>query len=182
MAGTYPVDGNLSMADLAAKLTAKERTEFLRLTGLTADSIRIRNLATFVIESYRQGNVAIVAAGAASRGTLLLSSPIYIGGAKIRVDVYRLTEYRTPEQAQVAADVRTVYAKIAAALTDPYAGRGIAPENVLRRILTAAGYAPRADEGGAALLEDLREAMADAHNDEKKLARLGQAVAEALRK
>jgi hypothetical protein len=90
MAGTYPVDGNLSMADLAATLTSKEQLEFLELTGLAADGTQPRNLATFKNQNNQLGSLAIVAKGASSPGTKILSTNAYISGTKTDIDVYRL--------------------------------------------------------------------------------------------
>lgn len=90
MAGTYPVDGNLSAQDLAATLTSKEQLEFMQLTGLAIDTTQPRNQATFISQNNQLGKLAIVAKGAASQGLKILSPTVYISGAKTDVDVYRL--------------------------------------------------------------------------------------------
>lgn len=90
MAGTYPVDGSLSMQDLAATLTSKEQLEFLQLTGLTTDPTQMRNQATFINQNNQLGQLAIVAKGAPSQGARILSATAYVSGAKAEVDVYRL--------------------------------------------------------------------------------------------
>ncbi len=91
MVGTIPVAGNLSMADLAATLTRNEQA-FTRLTTLTVDTRggSPQNLATFVNDDDQLGKLAIVAKGAASQGTKILSPTVYISGAETDVDVYRL--------------------------------------------------------------------------------------------
>lgn len=90
MAGTYPVDGNLSMANLAATLTSKEQLEFLQLTGLAVDPAQARNMATFINQNNQLGKLTIVAKGATSQGTKILSTTVYISGTKTDVDIYRL--------------------------------------------------------------------------------------------
>lgn len=90
MAGTVPVAGNLSMQDLAATLTSAEQLQFEQLTALTFDTAQPRNLATFINQNNQLGMLAIVAKGAASKGTKILSVTAYIGGAKTAIDVYRL--------------------------------------------------------------------------------------------
>jgi len=84
---------------------------------------------------------------------------------------------RTPTQALQAVDIRSAYTKLAAAI----AGKDAAQVNdavaTLHKILTAAGYSPADDEGGDALLADLRKAMAEARTDNDKLAKLSEAVA-----
>ncbi len=81
------------------------------------------------------------------------------------------------EQARAAVDIRGAYDKLAASVNGTDAAR--AAEATLRRILTDAGYTPAADENSAALLADLRKAMADASNDNDKLTKLSRAVAAA---
>jgi hypothetical protein len=90
MAGTIPADGSLTMDKLAASLTSEEQLGFEQLTALTADTTAVRNLATFVNQDKRLGMLAIVAAGASSPGTKILSATVYVSGAKTAVDVYRL--------------------------------------------------------------------------------------------
>lgn len=90
MAGTYPVDGSLTVEILASTLTSKEQLEFMQLTVLTVDSAQARNLATFINQNDQLGELAVVAKGAASQGTKVLSTTVYIGGTKTEVDVYRL--------------------------------------------------------------------------------------------
>lgn len=86
---------------------------------------------------------------------------------------------RTPQQAQSAVEIRSAYEKLAAAVNGTDATKSAAAEATLRKILTDAGYSPAADENGAALLADLRKAMADAATDNDKLAKLSAAVAAA---
>ncbi len=90
MAGTIPADGNMTMDTLAASLTCEEQLGFEQLTALTADTTATRNLATFVNQEKRLGGLAVVARGAASPGTKILSTTVYVSGAKTAVDVYRL--------------------------------------------------------------------------------------------
>lgn len=90
MAGTIPVDGTLSMDDLAATLTTEEQLAFERLTALAIDTAQPRNLATFDNEQNQLGTLAIVAKDAASQGTKILSANVYISGATTDIDVYRL--------------------------------------------------------------------------------------------
>jgi hypothetical protein len=90
MAGQIPVAGNLSMGDLAATLTSEEQLGFEQLTGLVTDSTQARNLATFINQANQLGKLAIVASGATSAGTKVLSATVYINGTKTAVDVYRL--------------------------------------------------------------------------------------------
>lgn len=86
---------------------------------------------------------------------------------------------RTPEQAQAAVDIRGAYEKLASAVNGPDAAKASAAEATLRKILTDAGNPPSAAENGAALLADMRKAMADASSDNDKLANLSKAVAAA---
>jgi hypothetical protein len=90
MAGTIPAGGNLTMENLAASLTNEEKLGFEQLTALTADAAATRNLATFINQDTTLGALAVVASGAASQGTKVLSTTIYIGGTMTAVDVYRL--------------------------------------------------------------------------------------------
>jgi len=90
MAGTIPVDGNLSMDNLAATMTSEEQLGFERLTALAVDTTQPRNLATFDNEQNQLGKLAVVAKDAASPGTKILSANVYISAIKTDVDVYRL--------------------------------------------------------------------------------------------
>jgi hypothetical protein len=90
MAGTIPADGNLTMDTLAASLTNEEQLGFEQLTALTADATAIRNLATFINQEKRLGALAVVAKGAVSQGTKVLSTTVFVAGTKTDVDVYRL--------------------------------------------------------------------------------------------
>jgi len=90
MAGTIPVAGNLSMDNLAATLTSEEQLAFEQLTALTADTGQTRNLATFISQDKQLGKLAIVAKGASSQGTRILSTNAFISSAKTDIDVYRL--------------------------------------------------------------------------------------------
>ena len=91
MAGTIPADGNLTMDGLAASLTSEEQLGFEQLTALTADTTATRNLATFINQDKRLGALTIVASGATSQGTKLLSTTAYVSGTQTKIDVYRLT-------------------------------------------------------------------------------------------
>lgn len=90
MAGTTPVSGDLSMDDLAATLTSDEQLGFQQVTGLAIDTTQPRNLVTTISQNTQLGALSIVAKGAASSGTKVLSSTVYISGAKTDVDVFRL--------------------------------------------------------------------------------------------
>jgi hypothetical protein len=92
MAGTFPVNGNYSVDDLANYLTTKEQLDFTQLTALTIDSTtgHQRNLATFVAQPNQLGPIAICAKGANSPGTKLFSTTAYISNAQTSIDVYRL--------------------------------------------------------------------------------------------
>ena len=90
MVVTFPVAGNLSTQDLAATLTSAEQLNFEQLTALTFDTTQARNLATFISQSNQLGKLAIVAKGAASQGTKILSTTVYISSAKMGINVYRL--------------------------------------------------------------------------------------------
>lgn len=86
---------------------------------------------------------------------------------------------RTPAQAQEAVDIRGAFTKLAAAINGQDAAAASTAAAKVRKILTDAGYSPTSDENGAALLADLRKAMADASADNDKLAKLSQAIAAA---
>ena len=90
MAGTAPVAGDLSMANLAATLTRREQLAFEQVTALTFDPTQARNLVTTVAQAQQLGALAVCAAGAASNGTKILSATVYISGAKTAIDLYRL--------------------------------------------------------------------------------------------
>jgi hypothetical protein len=92
MAGTVPIPGNLSMANLAATITSTEQLEFKQLTALTIDSGSNppRNLGTFINQPNQLGELAIVAAGTASTGTKLLSTKVNVLSILTSVDLYRL--------------------------------------------------------------------------------------------
>jgi hypothetical protein len=78
------------MPDLAATLTTEEQLKFEQLTVLAIDPAKPQNLATFINQPNQLGQLAIVARGAASQGTKILSPTVLIGGTKTAVDVYRL--------------------------------------------------------------------------------------------
>jgi hypothetical protein len=90
MVGTIPADGNSTMDNLAASLTNEEALGLEQLTALTVDPATVGNLATFDKQKQRLGMLAIVASGASSPGTKILSTTVYISGTKTAVDVYRL--------------------------------------------------------------------------------------------
>ncbi len=92
MVGDIPISGNLSMADLAATITANEQLEFKQLTALMIDtgSNPPKNLGTFINQPDQLGELAIVAAGAASAGTKLFSTKVYLLSKLTNVDLYRL--------------------------------------------------------------------------------------------
>jgi hypothetical protein len=91
MVGTIPVAGNLSMDDLAATLTRNEQ-DFTQLTVLAVDSATgaTGNLATFIAQDNQLGALAVVASGATSPGTKVLSATVFVSGVSTAVDVYRL--------------------------------------------------------------------------------------------
>jgi hypothetical protein len=91
MAGTVPVSGDLTMDNLAATLTRREQTAFEQVTALSIDSTQARNLVTTVNQPQQLGALSICAAGAASQGTKILSTTVYISGAKTNIDLYRLS-------------------------------------------------------------------------------------------
>ena len=91
MAGTVPVSGDLTMDNLAATLTRREQTAFEQVTALSIDSAQVRNLVTTVSQTQQLGALSICAAGAASRGTKILSTTVYISGVKTNIDLYRLS-------------------------------------------------------------------------------------------
>ncbi|HWG21347.1 MAG TPA: hypothetical protein VG225_12525 [Terracidiphilus sp.] len=90
MAGTIPVDGNLTMEDLAATLTREEQLAFEQLTALTVDPSQPRNLATFIAQDEQLGMLAICATGAAAQGAKILSTTAYVKQTQTKIDVYRL--------------------------------------------------------------------------------------------
>jgi len=91
MVGTFSVDGNLSMADLAATLTRNEQ-DFARLTVLAIDTKpgSTQNLATFENADDQLGMLAVVGRGATSDGQKIMSPTVYIKGTKTDIDIYRL--------------------------------------------------------------------------------------------
>jgi hypothetical protein len=91
MVGTFAVAGNLSMSNLAATLTRNE-ADFTRLTALEVDTRpgSSQNMATFENEDDQLGQLGIVARGAASPGTKILSPTVFINNTKTDIDVYRL--------------------------------------------------------------------------------------------
>jgi hypothetical protein len=92
MVGTIPVSGSLTMEGLAATLTKNEQ-DFTQLTALGVDTAAGSqgNLATFIAQDNQLGALAVVASKAASHGTKVLSTTVYIGGTKTSIDVYRLS-------------------------------------------------------------------------------------------
>lgn len=91
MAGTVPVSGDLSMADLAATLTRREQLSFEQVTALSIDSTQARNLVTTVGQDQMLGTLQICASGASNKGTKVLSTTAYISGKQTRIDLYRLS-------------------------------------------------------------------------------------------
>jgi hypothetical protein len=90
MAGTVPVSGDLTMDNLAATLTRREQLAFEQVTALSIDPAQTRNLVTTVSQPQQLGALSICAAGAVSQGTKILSTTVYISGAKTNIDLYRL--------------------------------------------------------------------------------------------
>ncbi len=90
MAGTVPVSGDFTMQKLADTLTRHEQLADERITALTIDTTQARNLVTSVSEPQQLGAISIVAAGAPSHGTKVLSTTAYISGTKTQIDLYRL--------------------------------------------------------------------------------------------
>ena len=80
------------MDGLAATLTRNEQ-DFTQLTALTIDPAAGAkgNLATFVAQDNQLGALAIVASGATSQGTKLLSTTVFVSNVKTAIDVYRLS-------------------------------------------------------------------------------------------
>jgi hypothetical protein len=93
MKGTLPVPADLSMANLASRLTIKEQLTFVQLVGLAPDPERELNLATYIDQPEQLGALAIVGKGASSPGTKILSTTAYVLNAKAAIDVYRLPLY-----------------------------------------------------------------------------------------
>ncbi|MGD0831889.1 MAG: hypothetical protein ABR907_13155 [Terracidiphilus sp.] len=91
MVGTLPVSGSLTMESLAATLTKYEQ-DFAQLIALDVDTAAGSkgNLATFKAQDNQLGALAIVASGASSTGTKILSPTVYISGTQTKIDVYRL--------------------------------------------------------------------------------------------
>ena len=90
MAGTIPVSGNLTMDNLAATLTRREQMAFEQVTALAIDPSKTRNLVTTVTQDQQLGALSICAKDAASQGTKVLSTTVYVSGKKTDVDLYRL--------------------------------------------------------------------------------------------
>ncbi len=93
MAGTIPVEGDLSMESLAATLKREEDLGFEQLTGLEMDNAAKRNRATFInqpVGAAKLGGLAIVAKDAASAGTKVFSLTAYINSVATAIDIYRL--------------------------------------------------------------------------------------------
>jgi len=89
MAGTVPISGDLSMADLADRLIKQEQLGFQQVTALAKDTTQVRNLMTTVSQPNQLGALTIVAAGGASPGTKVLSANVYISGTATDIDLYR---------------------------------------------------------------------------------------------
>ena len=93
MPGILPMPGNLSMDDLAGRLTKHEQLLFEEITALVQDpdATLKRNRATFVDQVNQTGSVAIVSRGAACGGKKIVSTNVYILGVPTDVDVYRMS-------------------------------------------------------------------------------------------
>lgn len=80
------------MLDLGGYLTEKEQLNFAQLTALVVDPAAgaVRNMATYIDQPAQLGAISIVAKGAASNGTKILSTSAFISGTKTDVDIYRL--------------------------------------------------------------------------------------------
>jgi len=89
MAGTIPISGNLSMADLGDRLTEQEQLGFQQVTGLAMDTNHVRNLVTAESQPNQLGALTVVAQGAASTGTKVLSTKAYVSGTATDIDLYR---------------------------------------------------------------------------------------------
>jgi hypothetical protein len=92
MVGTIPAPGNLSMSELAGYMTEKEQLNLAQLTALAVDPAadKKRNLATYIDQPDQLGALTVVASGAASAGTKLLSTTAYVSSTQAKIDIYRL--------------------------------------------------------------------------------------------
>jgi hypothetical protein len=85
----------------------------------------------------------------------------------------------TPVQAKQSISNRTAYEKLKSAANGADAAKSASAIQSLRQILTAAGYAPKADDGAKELLDIFHKAIDDATIDNDKLVKLSAAVAAA---
>ena len=85
----------------------------------------------------------------------------------------------TPAQAKQSISNRSAYEKLKSAANGTDAAKSASAIQSLRQILTAAGYAPKADDGAKELLDLFRKAIDEATTDDDKLVTLSAAVAAA---
>ena len=93
MIGTVPYAPGYKMNDLADVLTENENWSLAQLTSIVASANPPSNLCSFArlpLSAGTLGNLAIVAHGGPSAGTLLFTASIYVENAIHSVDVYRL--------------------------------------------------------------------------------------------
>ena len=85
----------------------------------------------------------------------------------------------TPAQAKQSISNRATYEKLKSAANGTDAAKSASALQSFRQILTAAGYAPKADDGAKELLDLFHKAIDDATIDNDKLVTLSAAVAAA---
>jgi hypothetical protein len=91
MPGTYPLDSNFTITQLADTITEFEGWDRSALTVLAADESASKTMATYTARTQEIGGIAVVSTGADSAGTLLLKNKsVYIQGTLTAVDIYRL--------------------------------------------------------------------------------------------
>lgn len=90
MAETYEERGDMSMSGLAAMLTAREQNYYLRLTELTMDEEKGKNIATYAEEQLQLPALTVCAVSSYGVGHRVLTTTALIRGIATEISVYRL--------------------------------------------------------------------------------------------
>jgi hypothetical protein len=84
--------GDVSMSTLAAMLTAREQFNYLRLTGLTADVARGKNVAAYVDANKSLNALTICSKNNYGVGKKLMGVTALIYGTPTEISIYRLPD------------------------------------------------------------------------------------------
>ena len=90
MSETFEERGDMAMSGLAAMLTIREQNYMLRLSSLTMDLEKGKNIATYEPEQTLLNALTICAISSYGVGRKVLSTTALIRGVPTEISIYRL--------------------------------------------------------------------------------------------